>query len=37
MLGYKNNAKFYSLKIIELSLNIQNGGTNICHVKSFQQ
>ena len=33
----KNNAKFYSLKIFEISLNIQNGGANVGHIKSFKQ
>ena len=35
--GYKNNAKFLSLKILEISLNIQNGGANVGHTKSFKQ
>ena len=35
--GYKNNAKFLSLKILEISLDIQNGGANVGHVKFFKQ
>ena len=35
--GYKNIAKFKSLKILEISLNFQNGGVNVGHVKSFKQ
>ena len=36
MLCYENKAKFLSLKSLEISLNIQNGGANIGHVKSLQ-
>ena len=35
--GHKNNSHFQSLNVLEIALNIQNGGANVGYVKSFKQ